>query len=70
MAGIGAAAGIAAAMVAAPLVQSLLFRTSPRDPVSIAVAAGTLLIVTLAAAAVPAWRATRVSPTPALRGGE
>ena len=67
MTGIGAAAGIAIAMVAAPLVQSMLYETSAREPRVAGAAAGILLVVAVCAAAVPAWRATLVSPMQALR---
>jgi putative ABC transport system permease protein len=67
MAGIGAAAGVILAMAGAPLVQSMLFQTSARDPWSAIVAAAVLLLVALGAAAIPAWRAGQVSPLTALR---
>ena len=67
MAGLGAAAGIAIAMIAAPLVQSMLYETSAREPRVAGATAGILLVVAVCAAAVPAWRATLVSPMQALR---
>ena len=67
MTGLGAIAGVAIAMIAAPLVQSLLYETSAREPVIAIIAMAILLIVAMAAAAMPAWRATRVSPMEALR---
>jgi predicted permease len=67
MASYGIAIGVAAALVAGPLVASMLFQTSPREPASIAVAGGVLLVTTLAAAIWPAWRAGRVNPVVALR---
>ncbi|MFN8579511.1 MAG: ADOP family duplicated permease [Gemmatimonadaceae bacterium] len=67
MAAIGAGAGVLAAMVAAPLVQSLLFQTAARDPLSATIAAGVLLGVAIGAAAIPAWRAGQVSPLTALK---
>jgi putative ABC transport system permease protein len=67
MAGLGTAAGVAIALAIAPLVQSLLFQTSAREPTSVILAAAILLGVTLGAAAWPAWRASRVSPMTALR---
>ena len=68
MAAVGAVAGISIALVAAPLVQSLLFETSARDPTILLAAAAAFLVVTVGAAAVPAWRASRVSPMTVLRG--
>jgi predicted permease len=63
----GVAGGVAAAVALAPLVQSMLFRTSARDVVVLASAGGLLVLVTAVASAVPAWRAGRVSPLVALR---
>ena len=65
------AAGIALALpcVAAlgKLVQSQLFGVTATDPATIATAALVLAGGALAAAFVPAWRASNVSPTEALR---
>jgi predicted permease len=46
---------------------SLLFATSAFDPVAIVGAALTLAVAALIAAAVPAWRATRIDPVATLR---
>jgi hypothetical protein len=67
MASLGIGAGIAAALVAGPLVASMLFQTSPREPASIAIASAVLLGTTFVAAIWPAWRAGRVNPVLALR---
>ena len=67
MAAIGVAAGLILAIVCAPLVQSMLFQTSARNPATMLAAAVVLLVVAVAAAAIPAWRASRVSPMTALR---
>jgi predicted permease len=67
MAGLGAIVGISIALVAAPLVQSMLFETSAREPTILVAAAAAFLIVTIGAASVPAWRASRVSPMTVLR---
>jgi len=67
LASIGVATGVVGALAAGPVVASMLFQTSPREPVSIAIAALVLLGATLAAAAWPAWRAGRVNPVVALR---
>ena len=65
------AAGIAIALpcVAAlgKLVQSQLFGVTATDPVTVASAAAVLAAGALTAAFIPAWRASRVSPTDALR---
>lgn len=64
----GVAAGALAAWLLTRLMQKLLFGVVPSDPVTFA--AGTILItlVAAAAAALPAFRATRVDPAVALRG--
>jgi hypothetical protein len=67
MAGAGAAVGIAMAMAGAPIVQSMLFQTSAREASIMLGAAAALIAVTLGAAVVPAWRASRVSPMTVLR---
>jgi ABC-type antimicrobial peptide transport system permease subunit len=67
MTGIGVAAGLVAALLLAPRLQELLYHTSPRDPVTLGTVALVLLIVSLAASCVPAWRAARVDPIVALR---
>jgi putative ABC transport system permease protein len=67
MVSIGIVAGVAAALAAGPLVASMLFQTSSREPASIAMAAFVLLAATLVAAGWPAWRAGRVNPVVTLR---
>lgn len=67
MAAVGGVLGIAMAIAAAPLVQSMLFETSAREPATMIGAAVVLLAVTIGAAAVPAWRAGRTSPMTVLR---
>ena len=49
------------------LVQSQLFGVTATDPATVAVAALILAAGALAAAFIPAWRASNVSPTDALR---
>jgi predicted permease len=65
------AAGIVAGLLliwpASRLVQRFLFGIAPSDPLSLALAAGVLLAVAVAASAIPAWRAARVDPMEALR---
>ena len=63
----GIVAGALIAFAAGPFAQPLLFQTSARD-VTIMIGAGALLLlVAVIAAALPAWRASRVSPLVALR---
>jgi ABC-type lipoprotein release transport system permease subunit len=45
----------------------MLFRVAPGDPLSVAVAVGTLLTTTLAAAYIPAHRAAGINPAMVLR---
>ena len=68
MASAGGVVGVLMALAGGSVIQSMLFATSAREPVIIAAAVVTLLAVTVAAAAVPAWRAGRVSPMIVLRG--
>ncbi len=67
MVAIGVVAGLAIALSAGSRVQDLLFQTAPYDPGVLLTASGVLVIVTIATAVVPAWRASRVSPMAALR---
>ena len=63
----GLALGIPGALAAASWIESLLFGLSPTDPRAIAAAATMMVIVALAAAYVPARRASRIDPLTALR---
>jgi predicted permease len=64
---LGLAVGVPAALAGSQLVRSLLFGLNPTDPVTIAGAAGLLVLVALAAAYLPARRASCVDPMVALR---
>jgi len=59
--------GLAAAWGLGRLVGAQLYGVTPNDPVTIALAAGILAAVSLAAGYIPAIRATRVNPVLALR---
>jgi predicted permease len=63
----GIGAGLAIALAVAPLIAPLLYRVSPADPVSIAAAAMTLIVVAVLASLIPALRASRVDPIITLR---
>jgi len=65
--GIGLLAGLAAAFAGTRLLADLFYGVTPSDPVTYAVVATRLLAVALLACWIPARRATRVSPTIALR---
>ena len=64
---VGIVVGSFIALAAGRWVGPLLFNTAPDDPGVLSVVALMLLAVALAASAIPAWRATRVSPSVALR---
>jgi ABC-type lipoprotein release transport system permease subunit len=64
---IGRAAGLGLALWLAAALAPFLFEIAPRDIASIVLATGLLLASALAASAWPAWRATRIDPTTALR---
>jgi ABC-type antimicrobial peptide transport system permease subunit len=63
----GLAIGIVAALLFAPRLSGVLFETSPRDPLTHAGVAVTLLIVAVISSGLPALRASRVDPNIALR---
>jgi putative ABC transport system permease protein len=64
---LGLAIGIAGSFAAGRVLASLLYEVKPRDPGVLAVTAGLLAVVALAASYLPAWRAARLDPTTALR---
>lgn len=65
--GLGIAIGTAGALAAGTLVARMLFGVAPTDPATFTVVALGLAMVSLIAAAVPAWRAMRLDPIAALR---
>ncbi|MCG8454926.1 MAG: ABC transporter permease, partial [Holophagales bacterium] len=65
--GIGLALGMLAALGVAESLRALLYRTSPFDPGVLATVGGVLLAVGMLATGLPALRAARVDPIPALR---
>jgi len=67
MALVGTAIGVAAALALSRWIQALLFGVTATDPFTFAGVVATLLVVATLACYVPAWRATRVDPTAALR---
>jgi ABC-type antimicrobial peptide transport system permease subunit len=64
---LGLAAGVAAALLVSEYVASLLFGLESNDASTLASAAAVLILTGLAAAAVPAYHAARLSPMIALR---
>ena len=67
MALVGTAVGIVAALGLSRLIESLLFHVKPTDPMTFGLVIAALLSVAALACYIPAWRATRVDPTQALR---
>jgi predicted permease len=67
LAAAGVMLGLPAALGAGQFIESLLFRLPPRDPATIAAAAGVLLGVAALAGYVPAMRAMSIDPVVALR---
>ncbi len=63
----GLAAGCALAAVAARMIRGLLYGVTAADPLAWIAAAALLLAVSALANLVPAWRASRVDPSEALR---
>lgn len=63
----GVTAGLLIALSATRALDSLLFEVNARDPLALSVVSTLLLGVTLAAAFIPALRASRVDPLKALR---
>jgi putative ABC transport system permease protein len=63
----GVIVGTALAMLAGRTAAALLYDVKPWDPATLAAAVAMLAAVTLLASWLPAWRATRLAPTAALR---
>jgi len=63
----GALAGTAVALAASRIVESMLFDTSPQDPIVIGGVAALLIAVSVAASTLPALRVRNVDPMEALR---
>ena len=64
---LGIAIGVAGALAAASLLETLVFGVKASDPLTLSLVAGGLLIVSIAASLLPAWRAARVDPLTVLR---
>ena len=68
LAGIGCGLGLLGALAASRLLRSFLFEVSPFDPGVLALSAIAMLLLALAASALPARRASSTDPMLALRG--
>ena len=66
---IGLAAGLAGAFALNRLLASLLFGVTPTDPGTLGTVTCVMAVVAALACGVPAWRASRLDPNVALRGG-
>jgi predicted permease len=64
---LGLAAGFVLWFPVLGLTEKLVFGLSPHDPLTLAFGMGLLLVVGVAAAAIPAWRAGRIDPMSAIR---
>ena len=64
---VGISVGLVLALTTGQFLAKLLYRVSPGDPVALIGAAGLLGAVAILAGAIPAWRATRINATEALR---
>ncbi len=64
----GLAGGAILAVAFSSMMKSFVYRLSPLDPLSLAIAAGFLVLLTMISAWIPARRAAAVDPATALRG--
>ena len=64
---LGIAIGLVGALLSSRVIRGMLYGTSPRDAATLAAVAGTLLVSSLAAALLPARRATLLDPAEVLR---
>ena len=67
MAAAGLAIGIPAALLGSKLIAAFLYEVGPRDPVTLCVAAASLLTAAVLAGFLPARQASRIDPITALR---
>jgi predicted permease len=63
----GIALGVALSIPALGVTKSLLYDVRPHDPAALAIASLLLLTIGVLAAAIPAWRASRIDPLTAIR---
>ncbi len=67
IAGVGLAIGLAAVAALARWGASLLYGVTPLDPITFGLLPLLMVLVTVSASVLPAWRASRVDPVKALR---
>jgi ABC-type antimicrobial peptide transport system permease subunit len=64
---LGLALGVPVALSSTRILKSLLYELSPLDPTAISIAIAAVTVMTIAAAWLPARRATKIDPMQALR---
>ncbi len=64
---LGVVIGIGCSLIVTRLLRSLLFGVEPWDPMALVSSSAVLVAVAIASSAIPAWRASRVDPSVALR---
>jgi len=64
---LGMIIGVGASLAMGRLVASMLYETSPHDPLVLGAVIATLAMVAVAASVIPAWRAAKTDPAIALR---
>ena len=69
MTAVALAVGLAIALVATRAIAGFLYGIAPIDSLSLAVAAGLVVVLALVAAALPSWRAARTNPARVLQEG-
>jgi putative ABC transport system permease protein len=67
LAAAGVATGLAGVVAATGAIRGLLYGVRPLDGTTLAAVVGLVAVVALAAAGLPAWRATRIDPQTSLR---
>ena len=67
LAALGVGIGVAVALAAARLMRGLIYGVRESHPMTLVAVAALLVVVSLTASLVPAWRATRVDPMETLR---
>jgi len=64
---IGAAIGVLSAVAGSRVLSGMLYQVDPWDPMTFASGTALLFVVALLASVLPAWSATRIPPTEAIR---
>ena len=67
VAGLGLGVGLAVALASLRVLENVAYDVAPTDPGALVAAGVVLAVISLAAAFIPAWTATRVEPITALK---